>query len=68
MADELAQTAACNIVVFELSESISGYAQRERIAEKVNALIDRRVRVAIDDFGVGRDSLECLYAIALSAA
>lgn len=66
--DELVQAAACNMVVFELSESVSGYAQRERIAEKVNALIERGVRVAIDDFGAGRDSLERLYAIGPTAA
>ena len=61
--ENLVQAAACNTVIFELSESVIEYSQRERIAEKVNALIERGVRVAIDDFGAGRDSLERLYKL-----
>lgn len=66
--EDLVQAAALNKVVFELSESFTEYAQRERIAEKVNTLIERGVRVAIDDFGAGRDSLERLYELAPTAA
>jgi len=66
--EDLVQAAALNTVVFELSESVAEYAQRDRIAEKVNTLIERGVRVAIDDFGAGRDSLERLYELAPTAA
>lgn len=66
--EDLVRAAALNTVVFELSESVTEYAQRERIAEKVNTLIERGVRVAIDDFGAGRDSLERLYELAPTAA
>lgn len=66
--DDLVQAAHNNMVVFELSESVTEYAQRDRIAEKVNALIERGVRVAIDDFGAGRDSLERLYELGPTAA
>ena len=66
--EDLVQAAALNMIVFELSESVTEYAQRERIAQKVNTLIDCGVRVAIDDFGAGRDSLERLYELAPTAA
>lgn len=66
--DDLVQAADKNMVVFELSESVTEYAQRACIAEKVNALIERGVSVAIDDFGAGRDSLERLYELAPTAA
>jgi len=66
--DDLVQAAHNNMVVFELSESVTEYAQRDQIAEKVNALIERGVSVAIDDFGAGRDSLERLYELAPTVA
>jgi hypothetical protein len=47
---------------------VNEYGQRERIAEKVNAFIDQGVRVAIDDFGAGRDSLERLYELGPTTA
>lgn len=52
-----------NNVIFEISESVNEYAQRDLIAEKVNALIASGVSVALDDFGAGRDSLERLYSL-----
>jgi EAL domain-containing protein (putative c-di-GMP-specific phosphodiesterase class I) len=67
-ADELVQAAQRNNVVFELSESVAEYGQRTEIAAKVNALIERGVRVAIDDFGAGRDSLERLYELGPTTA
>lgn len=57
-----------NDVIFEISESVNEYAQREVIAQKVNALIASGVSVALDDFGAGRDSLERLYSLAQPAA
>jgi EAL domain-containing protein (putative c-di-GMP-specific phosphodiesterase class I) len=66
--DELVQASERNGVIFELSESVAEYAQREEIAKKVNTLIERGVRVAIDDFGAGRDSLERLYELGPTAA
>lgn len=66
--EDLVQAAALNMVVFELSESVTEYAQRDRISEKVNTLIELGVRVAIDDFGAGRDSLERLYELGPTAA
>lgn len=67
-SDELQVAARKNGVVFELSESVSGYEQHEAIAAKVNALIDQGLRFAIDDFGTGRDSLERVYELAPTAA
>jgi EAL domain-containing protein (putative c-di-GMP-specific phosphodiesterase class I) len=55
--------AIANDVTFELSEAVSGYADRDAIAAKVNELIDGGARVALDDFGAGRDGLERLYAL-----
>lgn len=52
-----------NDVTFELSEAVSGYPNRNAIAEKVNRLIDIGARVALDDVGAGRDGLERLYTI-----
>jgi EAL domain-containing protein (putative c-di-GMP-specific phosphodiesterase class I) len=66
--DDLVGASERNSVVFELSESVAEYAQREAIATKVNTLIDRGVRVAIDDFGAGRDSLERLYELGPTTA
>jgi len=62
-ARDFAHVATVNDVTFELSEAVSGYCDRAAIAEKVNQLIDVGVRVALDDFGAGRDGLERLYAI-----
>lgn len=67
-ASEFAQVVSANDVTFELSEAVSGYAHRNTIAEKVNQLIDVGARVALDDFGAGRDGLERLYAIRRAAA
>lgn len=67
-ADELVQASERNGVIFELSESVAEYAQRGDIARKVNMLIERGVRVAIDDFGAGRDSLERLYELGPTTA
>ena len=61
--DEFAQVAKANDVTFELSEAVSGYCDRVQIAQKVNQVIGAGVRVALDDFGAGRDGLERLYAI-----
>jgi EAL domain-containing protein (putative c-di-GMP-specific phosphodiesterase class I) len=66
--EDLVRVSVCNEVVFELSESVTEYALRDRISEKVNALIESGVRVAIDDFGAGRDSLERLYELAPTMA
>lgn len=66
--DDLVQASTCNSIVFELSESVLEYAQRAHIAAKVNELIERGVRVAIDDFGAGRDSLERLYELGPTTA
>ncbi|MFC5550186.1 EAL domain-containing protein [Massilia aerilata] len=67
-ADELARVATANDVTFELSEAVSGYGDRAAIASKVNELIGAGVRVALDDFGAGRDGLQRLYAIGNVAA
>lgn len=66
--NEFAQVATANDVTFELSEAVSGYCERVRIAQKVNELIGVGARVALDDFGAGRDGLERLYAIGDVAA
>jgi EAL domain-containing protein (putative c-di-GMP-specific phosphodiesterase class I) len=66
--EDLVQASKSNDVIFELSESVMEYTQREQIAAKVNALIERGVRVAIDDFGAGRDSLERLYELGATTA
>lgn len=66
--EDLVLAATCNNVVFELSESVVEYAQREQIAAKVNSLIDLGVRFAIDDFGAGRDSIERLYELGPTTA
>lgn len=67
-ADDLVRAGEHNGVIFELSESVAEYAQRGDIAEKVNGLIGRGVKVAIDDFGAGRDSLERLYELGPTTA
>lgn len=66
--ESFAQAAAANDITFELSESVSGHSERAAIAEKVNLLIGAGARVAVDDFGAGRDGLERLYAIRQVAA
>lgn len=66
--DAFAQVVAANDVTFELSEAVSGYLHRNAIADKVNELIEVGARVALDDFGAGRDGLERLYAIRRAAA
>jgi EAL domain-containing protein (putative c-di-GMP-specific phosphodiesterase class I) len=63
-----AQVAAANNVTFELSEAVSGYLDRSAIADKVNQLLEVGARVALDDFGAGRDGLDRLYAIRSVAA
>jgi EAL domain-containing protein (putative c-di-GMP-specific phosphodiesterase class I) len=62
-AGEFLSVSVANDVTFELSEEVSGYADRDAIAEKVNELVLGGARVALDDFGAGRDGLERLYAI-----
>lgn len=54
---------SANDVTFELSEALSGYPDRTTIAERVNQLIDVGAKMALDDFGAGRDGLERLYAV-----
>lgn len=66
--NEFAQVVTANDVTFELSEAVSGYCDRVRIAEKVDELIGAGARVALDDFGAGRDGLDRLYAIRNVAA
>lgn len=66
--DDLVQARERNGVIFELSESVAEYARRGDIATKVNMLIELGVRVAIDDFGAGRDSLERLYELGPTTA
>lgn len=61
--DDFAQATRANNVTFELSEAVSGYADRAAIAEKVNNLLAVGARIALDDFGAGRDGLERLYSI-----
>lgn len=60
---DLASVAAANEVTFELSEAISGYADRAAIAHRANEIIASGTRMALDDFGAGRDGLERLYSI-----
>lgn len=60
---DFAKAAAANELTFELSEAISGYAERTAIAERANEIIASGTRMALDDFGAGRDGLERLYAI-----
>lgn len=60
---DLVSAATNNPIIFELSESVSEYSMHQTIAAKVNALIDSGVRVAVDDFGTGRDSLERIYEL-----
>lgn len=67
-ADAFAQVMSANDVTFELSEAVSGYIDRAEIAEKVNKLLDVGARVALDDFGAGRDGMERLYSIRSVAA
>jgi EAL domain-containing protein (putative c-di-GMP-specific phosphodiesterase class I) len=62
-ADAFQAIVSANDVTFELSEAVSGYSDRAVIAEKVNELISVGARMALDDFGAGRDGLERLYAI-----
>lgn len=52
-----------NDIVFELSEAPSGYANRKSIATKANALISGGVRLALDDFGAGRDGLDRYFSL-----
>jgi EAL domain-containing protein (putative c-di-GMP-specific phosphodiesterase class I) len=65
--EEFAQVVLANDVTFELSEAVSGYTTRTAIADKVNQLIEKGARVALDDFGAGRDGLDRLYAIKRTA-
>jgi EAL domain-containing protein (putative c-di-GMP-specific phosphodiesterase class I) len=67
-AEAFAQVVSANDVTFELSEAVSGYSDRNAIAERVNQMIGVGARVALDDFGAGRDGLERLYAIRRVAA
>lgn len=62
-ANDFAEAAMANDVTFELSEAVSGYRDRATIAQKVNQIVGAGARVALDDFGAGRDGLERLYAI-----
>lgn len=62
------QVMSANDVTFELSEAVSGYTDREAIAHKANALMSVGARMALDDFGAGRDGLERLYALRNVAA
>lgn len=62
-ASDFALAVSANDVTFELSEAVSGYTNRVTIAEKVNELIDVGAKMALDDFGAGRDGLERLYAV-----
>lgn len=66
-AADFARVVSANDVTFELSESVAGYPDRGAIADKVNQLLDVGARVALDDFGAGRDGLERLYAIRRAA-
>jgi EAL domain-containing protein (putative c-di-GMP-specific phosphodiesterase class I) len=62
-ADDFSQVVTANDVTFELSEAVSGYCNRVAIANRLNQLIDVGARVALDDFGAGRDGLERLYSL-----
>lgn len=61
--DVFVRVASANDVTFELSEAMAGHAERASIAEKVNRMISAGARVALDDFGAGRDGLERLYSL-----
>ena len=61
--DDFSKVVSANDVTFELSEAVSGYCNRVAIAGRVNQLIERGARVALDDFGAGRDGLERLYSL-----
>lgn len=50
-------------VIFEISETHTESTAFDKIAEKVNNLIELGVRFAIDDFGSGRDGLQRLYSL-----
>ena len=67
-AAEFAVVVSANDVTFELSEAVSGYCNRDAIADKVNRMIDAGAQVALDDFGAGRDGLQRLYSIRQAAA
>lgn len=60
---DLSRVVTANNVIFELSEEVSGYRERAAIADRINQLIEVGARVALDDFGAGRDGLERLYSI-----
>lgn len=62
-SSDFALAISANDVTFELSEALSGYTDRTTIAERVNQLIDVGAKMALDDFGAGRDGLERLYAV-----
>lgn len=61
--DDFTKVVSANDVTFELSEAITGYCNRVAIADRVNQMIDVGARVALDDFGAGRDGLERLYSL-----
>jgi EAL domain-containing protein (putative c-di-GMP-specific phosphodiesterase class I) len=61
--DDFSKVVSANDVTLELSEAVSGYCNRVAIAGRVNQLIERGARVALDDFGAGRDGLERLYSL-----
>ena len=61
--DDFIKVVSANNVTFELSEAVSGYSNRVAIANKVNQMTDAGARVALDDFGAGRDGLDRLYSL-----
>lgn len=62
-AGDFTKVVSANDVTFELSEAVSGHCNRVAIADRVNQMIDVGARVALDDFGAGRDGFERLYSL-----
>lgn len=61
--DEFVGASNSRNVIFEISETHTESVAFDKIAEKVNNLIEHGVRFAIDDFGSGRDGLQRLYSL-----
>ncbi|MCC2958713.1 EAL domain-containing protein [Massilia sp. IC2-477] len=64
VADDIfTKASSSNDVVFELSEAFAGYADCRSISVKANLLITNGARLALDDFGAGRDGLDRFYSL-----
>lgn len=59
----IARAIACNDIVFEWSEVVTGDREFSKVTARLNRWIDQGVRIAVDDYGVGLDGLWRLSAI-----